>query len=372
MGLEDFMNDREADEELHKRSGPEKKKVTEEMHRQYIQDRLFDSHQEFEKSKPVTLELKYEKALSQMRQLSVVYVGIDISALCARQEHKNQSGDLGIFVSGLVNSLPDSAEPIKLDLKKAPLLNYFGYKFRKKVVVDGNLGDNTAYMMESGELRVDGNCKGVVGPFMKGGSVIFTGSIRDVGAVRYGGTIRANRNLIDYYNFQNIYDLLRVIVEANVFQEVAAAIRQGGAIPLEREMKRVLHPQLVAIAGNHNLQLYERERSPIKSALADAEREYNELINQWNDILPKYEHAKKDAIGTGIINGATLFTPFAPLVLMFGMFTLFTGIDTFTLGGKLKELEPKITALESSMNQYRDKISSYDTKISEVRDYMRI
>lgn len=371
MTLEDFMNDVEADAEL--RVGSKRRpKVTQEEHERYVQDRLLEACGKLDLE---SIERQYQRAVSAVRELSIVPQAQDISDFCTRNVVL-QPRILGIFTSALVNTVRELEEPILLGIAKGVSLDYFGYRLSRDVVVKGDLGDHTAYMMESGTLIVDGNCEGVVGEFMgkdygKEPVIDVRGAIRDVGAVRYGGIIRANRNLSDYYNFQNIYDLLRVIVEANVFQEVVAAIKQGGAIPLQREMKRILHPKLVAIAGNHNLQLYERERNPIVRDFADVQEQYTELVTQWNTMLPKYKKAKKDAIGTGIINGIVLLTPFAPIVMMSGLFTLFTGVDTLTLGGKLKELQPRITALESSMRQYREKISFYEAKISEVRDFMR-
>ncbi|MBI2546071.1 hypothetical protein HYV81_02730 [Candidatus Woesearchaeota archaeon] len=367
MRIEDVLNNPEAEKELLDRNGKKKERVTPEQHRQYVQDRLIEACGKLDLE---SIERQYQRAVSAVKELTVVPQAQDISDFCARNVALRPR-ILGIFASALVNAVRELEEPITLEIVKGVSLDYFGYRLNRKVTVKGSLGDNTAYMMEDGKLVVEGDCKGVVGPFMRGGTINVRGTIRDVGAVRHGGTITSSRNLQDYYKFSNTHDLLRVIVEANVFQDVAAAIRQGGTIPLESEMKRALHPQLVTLACNNNLQIYERERSSYRSGLADFERQYNELLRQWNTIYPKYQKAKKDAIGTGAINGAMLLTPFAPFTLFFGMITLFTGLDSISLKAKIREIEPKIKSLENSMGQYRDKVNFYDSKISEVREFMR-
>ncbi len=374
MELDDILSNPEAENELRNRpNGKEKKKVTEEQYQQYVQDRLLEACGKLDLE---SIERQYQRAASAVRELNVVPETQDISDFLTRNIVLRPR-ILGIFASALINTVKELEEPIILEITKGVTLDYFGYKLNRDVIVKGDLGDHTAYMMESKSLVIDGSCNGVVGEFMgqtyaKGPVIDVRGTIRDVGAVRYSGTIRTNRNLGNYYNFKNLQDLLRVIAEANIFQEVAIAIRQGEVIPLEREMKRVLHSQLVAIACNNNLQMYERERSSWQSSLTSVEREYDESLKQWNTIYPKYQKAKKDAIGTGIINGAALLTPFAPIVLFTGMITLFTGMDSLSLGNQIKMLQPRITALEGSMRQYREKLSFYDTKISEVRDFMRI
>ncbi|MBI2658694.1 hypothetical protein HYX05_01150 [Candidatus Woesearchaeota archaeon] len=357
MALDDFLNDPEADAEL--RAGTQKRpKVTQEEHKRYVQDRMFEIVNSLVSSHSQTPDGEHQKVVDKIRQLSVAYEPEDISVLGTRLSPYVYNG---LFLSALIQNLNPSIRTTTIDVTKMPELHYFGYKLNRNVVVKGNLGDRTAERMESGMLIVDGNCKGIVGPFMKGGVVDVKGTIRDVGAVRYGGTITFKSNLRNYYSFVSIEDVRKTLEHEQQYPlgQVASQIRSGSPVSLHTEFKRMLHPKLVQLICEYNIGIYQRELSTLSG-------EYNGLIEQneglersHRDNVGRYKIAK-GLTATGV---AGIFAPPLLLNLLMGGFLMSDASK------RIKDAEDKLKLLEGQLHSYKSRIEETQQLIQEARRF---
>ena len=278
MGLEDFMNDREADEELHKRSGPEKKKVTEEMHRQYVQDRLFEAAEKVSiitKATPNPRDIldypaikKYldnitTKCMEVVRSLSVVPSNKDISNFCASDRLKDMkvTNSIGLFISFLINAYHKDESPIELDLRQAHHIHNFGYKLNKKVTVRGDLGDNLGILMqEDSNINVYGNCGQNVGIYQSNGLINVDGTVGYVGPVRFGGKIHHNGET-QRPKRPSSQDLVKILGYhqhnlrlGRVYQEM----HTGQQVYLDPHLREMLHPAFLETVCIYNDKVYQR------------------------------------------------------------------------------------------------------------------
>ena len=365
MTLEDFMNDPEADAEL--RAGTKRRpKVTQEEHKRYVQDRLLEACSKLDLG---SVEQQYQRAVSAVRELSIVPNTQDISDFCTRNVAL-QPRILGIFTSALVNTVRELEEPILLGIAKEVSLDYFGYRLSRKVIVKGDLGDHTAERMEKGALTIKGNCHGVVGEYQEGGSIVVSGKIRDKGAVRYGGTLKAQAVLRDYYHFTGKWDL-RGLLDNEPYPlswEIKTSIIFGNPINLDQRMKVVLDERLVRIVCEYNIELYEKERKPYENQWLEQANRLDQLVKEWNKRVGHQKEGKGMA-GFGAGWGLTgVIVP--PMFVVGGIYALFGIAKILHAGSKLDKMEPELKKLESSISSLQYQIDSYKTKIAEARRFM--
>ena len=237
-------------------------------------ERLLEEYRQWQMSvKELPLEKKYDGAVEQAQSLPRAITAREISDFCAGEEVQEQR-DLGLFVSALVNNLQQNDRMIILNLRRVQLLepigavicsqnllDYFGFKLTKTVGVIGDLGDNTAYMMEGGHLVVRGNCRGAVGPYMKNGRITVSGTIRDVGAIRYGGKITYGSNLRDYHQFETIDNVRRLLrgEDNRHLAEIYRQIEAGKPVSLDDKLKERLCSAIINTLSNYNMGIYDAE-----------------------------------------------------------------------------------------------------------------
>ena len=283
MTLDEILTDPEADKELRDR-GTGKKKVTQEEHVRYVQERLLEACGQLDLE---SIERQYQRAVSAVKELTVVPQAQDISDFCTRNVVLRPR-ILGIFASALINTI-SLEEPIALEINKGVLVDYFGYKLNKNVIVKGDLGDHTAELMEKGSLTVEGNCNGIVGLYMGDPGqrnkprVIVHGSIGDYGAIRYSGEVRAQKNKRDYYSFRKASDLQNVLNDEpyNLFSEQLRQLRREESFDITENFRRMVHPALVKIAIGYNVSIYEHQIAQIQVCFPSLEKEKRRIINAY-------------------------------------------------------------------------------------------
>ncbi|MBI2658695.1 hypothetical protein HYX05_01155 [Candidatus Woesearchaeota archaeon] len=366
MTLEDFMNDPEADAEL--RAGTKSRpKVTQEEHKRYVQDRLLEACGKLDLG---SVEQQYQRAVSAVRELSIVPQAQDISDFCARNVAL-QPRILGIFASALVNTVRELEEPIILEIAKGVSLDYLGYRLSRGVVVKGGLGDHTAERMENGNLTVEGNCNGVVGEFQKGGNIRVNGSYRDSGAVRYGGSFAsAGTNFENYYRLSNLNDI-RIIISGeddSILRELAKQIDRRQLLSLDPRMRRILKRKMVQIACEYNIELYEEERRSFSYQWLEQGSRESQLVKQWNKLVESQTEGRS-AAGFGAGWGLTgVIVP--QMFVVGGIYALFGIAKILHAGIKLDKMKPDLERLRTSISTLQGTIDSYNTKIAEARQFM--
>src|SRR3989338_984829 len=113
-----------------------------------------------------SVEDKYAKAVSRAN-FAVSPDADDISLFCSSTNFAGGPNEYsGLFVSAVVNAIPNTNGTIKLDFRKVPLMNYFGYRLERDVEVTGDLGGSVGTRMQKEKLTLKGNCSGVVGLHM--------------------------------------------------------------------------------------------------------------------------------------------------------------------------------------------------------------
>ncbi|MCX8197562.1 MAG: hypothetical protein N3G80_04610 [Candidatus Micrarchaeota archaeon] len=105
------------------------------------------------------------------------------------KDHKSFQNRAGLFISDLCNICSD--EKITLHITHIDIqINYIGYRNRKELIVNGNLGSFAGQDMKGGQLTINGSAANMVGAFMEGGRISVAGSVLDlVGAEMKGGAI---------------------------------------------------------------------------------------------------------------------------------------------------------------------------------------
>ena len=109
------------------------------------------------------------------------------------------SAKAGIFLTKLIEISP--LTEITLKLERGSGIDCFGYGFagKKKIIVDGDLGNRIGYCMKSGELEINGNVFGICGVDMRSGSIKIKGNARgDIGKRMKGGEIEIGGNAKGY------------------------------------------------------------------------------------------------------------------------------------------------------------------------------
>ena len=251
-----------------------KHQVSQEEFKRSTYERLLEDYRQWQRSvKELPLEKKYDGAVEQAQSLPKAITSQEVSDFCAGEEVQEQR-DLGLFVSALVNNLHQDDKMIILNLRRVQLLepigvviysqnllDYFGFRLTKTVGIIGDLGDNPAYMMEGGHLVVRGNCRGTVGPYMKSGRVTVSGTIRDVGAIRYGGKITCGSNLRNYHQFETIDDVRRLLrgKEHRLLAEIHEQIEAGKPVSLDDRLREMLCSSIMKTLSNYNIGIYDAE-----------------------------------------------------------------------------------------------------------------
>lgn len=95
----------------------------------------------------------------------------------------------GFFLSALVNESGDDLHMLRTsNLPKG--LDYMGYRNRKEIIVDGDVGDFAGAEMLRGEMMIHGNAGMSLGERIGGGDIIVTGDTANLsGCMMKGGSL---------------------------------------------------------------------------------------------------------------------------------------------------------------------------------------
>ena len=382
MNIEDIFNNPQADEDLRQaRNKSGRKRVTEEEHRRYVQDALFETFTNWQsrltypripddyrslvqtprEPEPIgsgfaeftVLKQRYESAEEAVRQIGVLFDEKDISNFCSHDPNGASQTNRGLFATALVQSIMVSDKPLTLYFT-GPKLNFFGYRLRGNVHVNGDLGDNTAFMMESGELQVSGICDGVVGPYLwHKAAVKVSGTIRDIGAVGYWKNVTPGRNLRNYYDFSGLDDLALFLKQESyhLLDRTYPQIKSDQPIQWCYGYDEVLHPQLLQIACSYNITLYQRQVRALQKE--------REALNQGAKSA-KYERDSTIISGTaaaGVV-GILSITPLAPVVVLGGLgWTAWRALNQHQkLKDTREERDSRCSDIEGHILFYQDEI----------------
>lgn len=103
----------------------------------------------------------------------------------------------GLFLSALINGGTDKAYTIRTGYLEVPL-HYLGYKNRKKITVDGDVGNYAGGLMKKRSMIVKGNAGFDVGSGMLSGKITIEGNVDDgLGSRMWGGVIVVKGNAGD-------------------------------------------------------------------------------------------------------------------------------------------------------------------------------
>jgi hypothetical protein len=115
-------------------------------------------------------------------------------ALAEFQNEKWFSYKAGIFLSALINKGKEKDYTIHTQHLEPPIY-YLGYRNRKNIIVEGDVGDHLGDSMKCGTIRVRGNGGTSVGNFMEGGLIIVEGNVKgNIGYSLEGGRIIVEGN----------------------------------------------------------------------------------------------------------------------------------------------------------------------------------
>ncbi|MBI1934858.1 hypothetical protein HYS31_00305 [Candidatus Woesearchaeota archaeon] len=260
-----------------------KREVTQDDYKRSIQLKLLELYTNWEslygafsRGRPSTynftsfesIDTKYSKALEALKEFPRQITQEDINLFCAYPGvAKLDRRGIGLFLSALLNSIPEKENSTLLEIGNAKLANYFGFSLSRKVSLKGDLGDETALKMASGRLGIDGNCNGVVGMYMGDPEIrnmpqiSVYGSVQDFGSVRYSGTVHAATNHRSYFNFTSMYDVIICLRQEpfRLFISQAEQAGQGAIVDITQKFQTMLHPKLVEICCDYNIGISNRE-----------------------------------------------------------------------------------------------------------------
>jgi hypothetical protein len=125
-------------------------------------------------------------------------------------------GDIaGYFLSALINNSEGQDFVIHTQGHETRS-DLLGFKNTKDIVVRGDVGHNTGYMMESGSIKIEGNSGCALGLDMRGGIISISGDAADVGEGMVGGEIHLNGNywmISDKLMHGRVYQKGKLIVD---------------------------------------------------------------------------------------------------------------------------------------------------------------
>ena len=130
--------------------------------------------------------------------LTMNYSAADVEKFCLSLADLNRNFykgfALGPFLSALVNNGRDN--DYRLCISHIDLwIDYLGFRNRKKVTIEGNVGHALGELMERGIIIVNGNAGDGVGYMMSDGVIIVNGNAgTNVGSNISGGKIHINGN----------------------------------------------------------------------------------------------------------------------------------------------------------------------------------
>jgi formylmethanofuran dehydrogenase subunit C len=220
----------------------------------------------------------------------------------------------GVMISALINASEDNEFHIKTGVFKEPLVG-LGYRNRKNIFADGDVGGDFAAMMESGSaytegsvqgmlarellggvVRVEKNVYGKVAPWMKQGKVIVRGSVGSpmimiaqvegghhliagdlqmtTGHSMAGGEIEVGGFAGPFTGFGQKGGVIRVGYAGSL----VGPRRTGGEIIVEKECEGIAEQQ-----GGGRIMVGERQVYP-ERARPDKEK-LKELLQAWRDFV---------------------------------------------------------------------------------------
>ncbi|MBI2546072.1 hypothetical protein HYV81_02735 [Candidatus Woesearchaeota archaeon] len=371
MDLNDILNNAKADRELRNRSKP-KQRVTQEEHEKYVQERLFEAGAKLDEifsSIPEPgddcgyteierfMDKFTAKAMEVVRDLSVAPSSKDLSRFCTTEEFRTleETDSIGLFVSFLINAFHTDAAPLIVDLRNAPLVDSFGYKLGKDVVVQGNLGDFPAMFMEAGKLIVEGRCGANVGMYMKGGTVYVRGTIGHVGIIRYGGKI-IHRGITmepDEISKHDLIELLRVHQHDYRLARLYRELTSREPALLDQQFKEMLHPALLEPVCRHNHEIYQGRGE-------EYERQGRSLLARAQALEEEYRDKRWSKKGqylaeTGVAASITMAIPILAFVTV-PYFLYRTKKTANNVDRVVEEEERAVKDVESELSNISSKV----------------
>ncbi len=173
-----------------------------------------------------------------------------------KYEKKERFKSTGLFLSGLINNLPENEELV-LDLStfaEEPL-SHVGYKLSSRnlvirgnvggylgdsmysgeIILKGNAGDFVGDGMRNGKITVEGNCGDYLGNEMKNGEIIVKGSAGD-----YAGNDMENGSITIKGNAGNkLGDGMikgKILLEGNALDDAGYGVK-GGEVVVKKNAK---------------------------------------------------------------------------------------------------------------------------------------
>jgi hypothetical protein len=95
----------------------------------------------------------------------------------SHREEPNFRYKAGLFLSALINSGSD--EEYLIHVEELGGIDFAGFQNRKKITIDGDVGDCLGDFMAEGEIVVEGNASTCAATRMKGGRIIVKGDVGD-------------------------------------------------------------------------------------------------------------------------------------------------------------------------------------------------
>jgi len=286
MNEEDIFRNPRAEEGLRRaRERVRRPRATQEEHERYVRDSLMEAYAEAMSLSLGTVESFYKASLEGISKLSVAYNPEDVSRLMMWSLY--QTTQSGVFTSALINSLPNQGEPLLIDISaSSPNINrdYIGYRLERDLTVIGDLGDHVAEEMQSGTFHVEGNCRGRVGEFMRGGEVDVSGTIGDIGAIRYGGIIIPYKNLMSIYHFETIDGVKRFLGDASrakeeIVRRLLDSITRGSLAQYDWHgaLWNHFHPKIARLACESVIDAQRRRIEGYKTQITSLEEWFKSL-----------------------------------------------------------------------------------------------
>src|SRR3989338_7135662 len=169
MRLEDLFNDESIRENLERGESP-RRHVSEEEHRRYVQDALFETFENWHRKRS-SVEEMYSSAVSTLEELTVPYDFDDVHGLCHSPNLGDWNSDnLEIFVAALINNIIKEDDTFVIKPREWVLDEYIGlFLPRGTLIIEGNVRNYVGYGNKGGRIRVKGNAQTNYGDNMTSG-----------------------------------------------------------------------------------------------------------------------------------------------------------------------------------------------------------
>ncbi len=115
-----------------------------------------------------------------------------IITLTQFQNEPDFSLKAGLFISALINEGKGREYSINVTAYDKPL-DCLAYRNKKKVVIEGNVGDRLAWGILRGKVTLNGSCREGVAQMARGGRVFVNGNADDVAGIEMNGGFLAIR-----------------------------------------------------------------------------------------------------------------------------------------------------------------------------------